>query len=33
MRLADTNILIYAAGTSPEERVKRAQGGGGPQGG
>ena len=25
MRLADTNILIYAADTSPEERVKRAR--------
>ena len=25
MRLADTNILIYAANTSPEERVKRAR--------
>ena len=25
MRLADTNILIYAADTSPEERQKRAR--------
>ena len=23
MRLADTNILVYAADTSPQERVKR----------